>query len=103
MEQILLTAGLIALCVLAVRAPKLFSSKEPIQTADSQVVSRRCTMPDGSYSNFRGNKMQYYVTFLVNEELLELSVTGSQYARLTEGSSVHITWKGTGLVDFKTE
>ena len=100
MEQMLLVIGLAAVCILALKGPKLLRSREPAKTAPAEVVTRRCVMPDGSYSNFRGSKMEYYVAFLVDDHPLELSVTSTQYTQLLEGTRGTLTWQGTTLTDF---
>ena len=101
MEQTLLVIALIAICAFALRAPKLFKSKDPVQIAPAEVISRRCVMPDSSYSNFRGSKMRYFVAFKINEETKELTVTSTQYTHLLEGTQGNLTWQGNTFVDFQ--
>lgn len=100
MEQILLGIGLIAVCVLAVKAPKLLRRSAPLQTARAQVISRGAKMNDGSYSNFRGTKMRYQVTFSTDSGTLELSTDSSQYTQLLENTWGKLTWQGDSLVSF---
>ena len=103
MEQWLLGIGLIALCFIALRLPKL-RSRAGITTADDALVlSRRGQVNDGSYTNFRNGRVQYLVTFRIGGENKELAASASQYTRLVEGSRGRITWQDNALVDFIPE
>ena len=103
MEQILLGAGLIALCVLAVKAPKIFRSKDPVKTASALVVARRADVSNSTYSTFQNSKIQYWITFRLEEETMELSVSSSQYSRILEGAQGQLTWQDKTLVSFEPE
>ena len=101
MESILLGLVLIAACVLAVKAPKLFQSKEPVLTLPAQVLSRRAKAPDAALPNNWGNRMDYFVTFSTEEAPIELSVSAGQYTQLTEGTRIQLRYQGTRLLDFE--
>ena len=102
-EQIFLGLGFVIICILAVKAPKLFTSKAPVKTAKAEVISRKGEMSSAMLPSQWGGRPNYQVSFCVGEETIVLNVDATQYTRLLEGTSGLLTWRDNTLVDFIPE
>ena len=101
MESVLIGLALAAICIFVLRLPHNSAAKAALKTAQAEVVSRRSERPQAALPTQWGGRMQYLVTFCVEQAPLELNVSGSQYARLVEGSRVQLRWRDNTLVDFE--
>ena len=99
-EQLLLGLGFVVICILAIKAPRLFASKSPVMQAAAEVVSRKGELPSATLPTQWGGRLNYHVTFRVEGETKELQVNTSQFTRLVEGATGILTWRDNTLVDF---
>lgn len=103
MESVLLGLAFVALCVLALKAPKLFTSRAPVKTAKATVLGRRGEIAAGALPTQWGGHPTYQVSYSVGEETITLTVDAAHYTRLLEGTSGLLTWRDNTLVDFVPE
>jgi len=82
------------------RKAKKLNEQLPEQTARATVLSRKV---DTCYSLERSDSSwAYLVKFRLDAgEETELKVTESDYKKLTEGTSLSITWQGDTLISFQ--
>ena len=99
-EQFLLGLAFVAVCILAVKSPRIFASKSPVKTARATVVCRKGELSAAALPAQWGGKPNYQVTFCVDGENMVLSADARQYTRLLEGTSGLLSWKDDTLVDF---
>ena len=102
-EQVLLGLGFVILCILAVKAPKMFAAKAPVKTAKAQVLSRKGEMAFAMLPTQWGSRPTYQVSFSIGEETIVLNVDATQYTRLLEGTSGLLTWRDNTMVNFVSE
>ena len=102
-EQIFLGLAFVIICILAVKAPKLFASKATVKTAKAEVLSRKGEMTSAMLPSQWGGRPSYQVSFSVGEETIVLTVDAAQYTRLLEGTSGLLTWRDNTMVDFVPE
>ena len=102
-EQLFLGLGFVIICILAIKAPKLFASKAPVKTAKAEVLSRKGEMSSAMLPSQWGGRPNYQVDFSIGEETIVLTVDASQYTRLLEGTCGLLTWRDNTLVDFVSE
>lgn len=103
MESIFLGLVLVTACVLALKAPKLFKSKESVMNVPARVFSRSAKVPSATLPNNWGGRMDYCVTFSLEDGTVELSVNASQYTQLVEGTQGQLRYQGTKLVSFSPD
>ena len=102
-ESILLCLALVALCVLALKAPKRFASKAPVKTAKATVLGRKGEIAAGVLPAQWGGRPTYQASFSIGEETIVLTVDAAHYTRLLEGTSGLLTWRDNTLVGFVPE
>ena len=103
MESVLLGLAIVAICVLAMKAPKQFASKAPAKTAKATVLARKGEMASATLPSQWGGRPTYQISFSIGEETIVLTVDAAHYTRLLEGTSGLLTWRDNTLVDFVPE
>lgn len=101
MESLLIGLAIVAICIFVLGIPHFSNHSGQVKTAEAIVVSRRSERPSATLPTQWGSRMNYVVTFSVDEVPLELNAASSQYARLVEGIRVQLRWQGNTIVDFQ--
>ena len=99
-EPILLGLAFVAICILAVKAPRLFASKSPVMTATAEVLSRKGELSAAALPAQWGGRPNYQVTFRVDGKNMVLHADAQQYTRLLEGTCGTLCWRNDTLVSF---
>ena len=77
------------------------NNNSPRLTVSARIVAKR---QNTTYQNHPTSSTTYYVTFQVESgDIIEMSVSGSEYGKLTEGDEGKLTFQGTRYLQFNME